>query len=57
MNNAQFDFLDIITMMAFFMSIENLQQTDKTLDTLKRHDDKMDLIIKKQEEILDGLAK
>ncbi len=57
MDNEQFDFLDLITIMSFCMGIQNLQQTDKTLETLKQHNEKIDLILKKQGEILDGLER
>ncbi len=57
MNKEQFDFLDFITIMSFLVGIESLQQTDETLITLMRHNEKMDLVLKRQGEIIDELER
>lgn len=57
MNNEQFEFLDFINIMSFLMGVQNTQETNKIIEILKQHNEKIDLILKMQEDILYGLAR
>ena len=55
--NENLDFLDIITMIAFLMAIQTNEEMSKLLDYVNLHDQKLEKVLKKQEEILNELER
>ena len=55
--NENLDFLDVITIIAFLMAIQNNEEMGELIDCVKSNKRCLEEILKKQEEIFDELER